>query len=122
MHIQITEFRGTSIAEIVADSIVISHMQDALDLMANCGYQGARKIIIQEKNITPLFFDLKSGIAGEILQKFSNYHVSLAITGDFSKYTSKSLQDFIYESNKLGRINFVNTMQEAIEKLVKVES
>ena len=58
------------------------------------------------------FFDLKNGIAGEILQKFSNYRVSLIIVGDFSKYASKSLNDFIYESNKGRHINFVASTTE----------
>jgi hypothetical protein len=45
-------------------------------------------IIMYEAQIIPDFFDLKSGIAGEILQKFSNYDMRLAIIGDVSKYTS----------------------------------
>lgn len=56
-------------------------------------------------------------MAGEILQKFSTYQVRLAIIGDFSKYTSKSLTDFIYESNKGKHINFVNSTTEALKIL-----
>jgi hypothetical protein len=56
-------------------------------------------------------------MAGEILQKFSNYRVKLAIVGDFSKYSSKSLADFIYESNKGKHINFVATKTEALKVL-----
>ena len=69
--------------------------------------------------MTADFFDLKSGIAGEILQKFSNYRIRLAIVGDFSKYTNKSLKDFIYESNKGGQINFVDSQLDAINVLSK---
>ena len=58
-------------------------------------------------------------MAGEILQKFTTYRVELAIIGDFSKYPGKSIRDFIYESNRYGRINFVNSREEAIEKLTK---
>ena len=117
MNIVITGENETALAQVQSDETVIHSVQDALDLMANCGYQGARRIILREKNLTPDFFDLKTGVAGEILQKFSNYNVFLAIIGDFSKYTSKSLRDFMYESNKTGRINFVSTPEEAKEKL-----
>jgi hypothetical protein len=41
----------------------------------------------------------------------------LAIIGDYSKYTSKNLQDFIRESNKGNRIFFVNDFEEALKKL-----
>ncbi|HEY9260356.1 DUF4180 domain-containing protein, partial [Chitinophaga sp.] len=105
--------------KIISDTIAISNIEDALDILGNCSYQGADNIILHEQNITPDFFDLKTKIAGEILQKFSTYNVRLAIVGDFTKYTSQSLKDFIYESNKGGRINFVNTVAEATEKLAK---
>jgi hypothetical protein len=117
MEINIIDINGILIAEVVADTIVINNAQDALDIMANCGYQGADKLIIHEKNIAAGFFDLKTRLAGDILQKFSNYNVSLAVVGDFSKYESNSLRDFIYESNKAGRINFVSNVEEAKEKL-----
>lgn len=121
-NIHFFDYKGVKIAEIKSGSIEIHDSQDALDLMADCSYIGnAEKIIIQERNFTPDFFDLKSGIAGEILQKFSNYGVSLAIVGDFSKYTSKSLRDFIYESNKNGRILFVGSENEARERLTNMK-
>lgn len=63
------------------------------------------------------FFDLKTGLAGDILQKFSNYNIKLAILGNFKNEQSKSLNDFIYESNKTGRINFVETFDEAVNSL-----
>ena len=119
MEIRIINEDGVLIAEVLADEIIINETQDALDLMADCNYQDSSKIIVHEKNIIPVFFDLRSGIAGDILQKFSTYNNQLAIVGDFSKYTSKSLKDFIYESNKIGRINFVGSVEEAIEKLGK---
>jgi hypothetical protein len=117
--IKIKHINGISIAEIISDEIAIKVTQDALNLMADCAYQGSSKIILYEKNIIPNFFDLKTGIAGEILQKFSTYDVQLAIIGDYSKYSSKSLKDFIFESNKYGRINFVNSIEEANERLLK---
>lgn len=71
------------------------------------------------KNITPYFFDLKNGIAGEILQKFSQYGLPLAIIGDFSKNESKRVNDFIYESNKGKQINFATSLSEALNSLTK---
>jgi hypothetical protein len=119
MKIAIRQIKGINLAEIISEEILINETQDALDLMADVGYQGSTKIIIREQNITKGFFDLKTGIAGEILQKFSTYNVQLAIIGDFSKFSSKSLKDFIFESNKYRRINFVNSMEAAIDSLIK---
>ncbi len=60
---------------------------------------------------------LSKGLAGEILQKFINYQVKFAIYGDYSKYTSKPLKDFIYESNNGKDIFFVENEEEAMDKL-----
>ena len=119
MNIELKEHNGYQIAELVSDDIEIRNSQDAVDLMGNCSYQGATKIIIRERNLTPDFFELRTGIAGEILQKFSTYDVQLAIIGDFEKYPGKSLQNFIYESNKYKRINFVSSLAAAISSLTK---
>jgi len=43
--------------------------------------------------------------------------VRLAIVGGFAKFTNKSLNDFIYESNKSKHINFVSSCAEAIKVL-----
>lgn len=105
------------IAEIVSDEMIIQSAQDGLDLLGNVYYQGFDKIIIYENNITPEFFDLKTKMAGDILQKFSNYRIGLAIVGDFEKYQSKSIRDFIFESNKTKHINFTETLENALERL-----
>ncbi|MDP3442556.1 MAG: DUF4180 domain-containing protein [Ignavibacteria bacterium] len=107
------------IAEITSDEIILNSTQDGIDLLGNLYYQEFDKVIIHKQNITPDFFDLKNGIAGEILQKFSNYRVRLAIVGDFSNYTSKSLSDFIYESNKRKQVIFVSSTEEGLNRLSK---
>jgi hypothetical protein len=117
MKIKIHNIHNKKIAEVISEVKIINKYEDGLDLLGNLYHQGFDKIVIYEKNISPNFFDLKSGIAGEILQKFSTYNVSLAIVGDFSKYSSKSLNDFIFESNKGRHINFVSSCSDAIKVL-----
>ncbi len=108
---------SVKIAEIISDEMIIGSAEDGLDLLGNIYYQGFDKVIMYEKNITPDFFDLKTRIAGEILQKFSNYRMGLAIVGDFSSYESKSIRDFIFESNKTKHINFAETIEDALKRL-----
>jgi hypothetical protein len=119
MTIESHEINTIKIAEVISDQIIIQSAQDGLDLMGNVYYQGFDKVILYEKNITPEFFDLKTKIAGEILQKFSNYRIGLAIVGDFDKYDSKSLKDFIFESNKTRHVNFLKSLENALDNLSK---
>ena len=117
MKIETHTVHQTKIAEVISDDVLVKTAEDGLDLLGTLYYEGFDKIILHEKNITPDFFDLKNGIAGEILQKFSNYRVPLALVGDFSKYPGKSMRDFIFESNKTGHVNFVSAVAEALDKL-----
>jgi hypothetical protein len=79
----------------------------------------AEGIIVHQENIDEQFFDLRSGLAGEMLQKVVNYRLRLAIVGDFSIYESNSLRAFISESNRSNSIAFVKTIEDALIKLTK---
>ncbi|HMQ46949.1 MAG TPA: DUF4180 domain-containing protein [Saprospiraceae bacterium] len=118
MQIETHQINGTYIAEIHSEGIILQTAQDGVEILGNLYYQGFDKIILQEKSITPEFFDLKNGMAGEVLQKFSNYRVRLAIVGDFLPYTGKSIQAFMHESNQTRHINFVDSVAKAIEVLL----
>ena len=115
MEIKIHTIDDRKIAEIISDDIVLQTVEDAVDLIGNMSYQGFDKLIIHEENIISDFFELKNKIAGNILQKFSQYSMLLAIIGDFEKYESKSLNDFIFESNKGKQINFVTTVEDGLK-------
>ena len=108
------------IAIVSSDEKIITDTQSALDLVMTVKYEtGTNKIIMEKRTIVDEFFVLSSGMAGEILQKFINYHIKIAIYGDYSKYTSKPLKDFIYESNKGKDVFFVSSLHEAVEMLTR---
>ncbi|HBC77255.1 MAG TPA: DUF4180 domain-containing protein [Bacteroidales bacterium] len=109
---------GRKIAEIIPGAEIITGPDDVLDLMAEARLYDSGSMIIHKKNLHPDFFDLKTKVAGEILQKFSNYRMKLAIVGDFLEYKSKSLRDFIRESNRTGTIYFVGSIDEALTRLI----
>ena len=112
--------RDKSIVYIESEDVLIFDSQSALDFLMTVIYEkDCTKIIVEKKVINEEFFKLSSGIAGEILQKFINYRCKLAIIGDFSKYTSKALNDFIYECNNGNDIFFVDSLEKAVEKLDK---
>lgn len=45
----------------------------------------------------------------------------MAVYGDYSRYTSKPLKDFIFESNHSSDFFFVEVKEEAIEKLKQTQ-
>lgn len=108
---------GVKIAELKDQNIRIAGLNDMVDLLGNAFYLGTQNILIRSDQLPEGFLELKNGIAGELLQKVSNYRMRLVILGDFSTIESKSLRDFIYESNNSGFVYFVANRKEAIQKL-----
>ena len=105
---------GEQIAEIKANGATIDSAQQFLEIIMNLPVD---RIVIHKENLDETFFDLRSGLAGEMLQKAVNYRIRLGVIGDYSGYESRSLRDFIYESNKSNKIVFVTTLDEALKKL-----
>ena len=120
MTIQAVEKNNIMCAVINSEEKIFTDVQSALDVLMTAKYDaGTKNIVIDKRLIVEDFFILSTGLAGEILQKYTNYGGRIAIYGDYSRYTSKPLKDFIYESNKGKNVLFVSTMEEALEMLTK---
>jgi len=92
--------------------------QSALDL----GFfmeqdHNCRKMVLNKSAVIEDFFNLSTGIAGEVAQKLVKSDYRLAIVGDFSEYDSKPLHDFILESNKGKHLYFAADKNEAVKML-----
>lgn len=116
-HVQLHQTRTATIAEFVADHVLLRSAADALDLWMQARGQQADGIALHVANIAPAFFDLKTRLAGDILQKLVNYRCRLAIVGDLSPYTkdSESLRALVRESNRGKDVWFVPTMDTLID-------
>ncbi|GAA0720930.1 DUF4180 domain-containing protein [Clostridium malenominatum] len=123
MKITTIKQKDIEIAIVSSSEMIITDLQSALDFIATVSFEaGCNSIVLNKSAICEEFFQLKTQLAGEILQKFINYRVKIAIVGDFSVYSSKSLKDFIYECNKGKDIFFLENEKEAVEKLILANS
>ncbi len=97
------------------DGPIIARESDANDIIGEAfGMEGVELVVIPVERLSPDFFRLASGLAGAVLQKFTNYRLRVAIAGDISAYTEKSgpLRDFVRESNRGGWVRFVGSVGE----------
>lgn len=85
----------------------LATVSDLLDLIATIKYEeNCNTIVLKKEQLHKDFFDLRTGFAGDVVQKLVNYHAKLIINGTFSML-SKNYQDFITESNTGEVINFI---------------
>ncbi|RNL86915.1 DUF4180 domain-containing protein [Halostreptopolyspora alba] len=91
----------------------------ALDLIGEALGCGAEVVAVPVERVSEDFFSLRSGLAGEIVQKFVNYGIRLVIVGDISPHLagSQALRDFVGEANRGGQVWFVATPKELDERL-----
>ena len=120
MNLTGIEENGALCVLVESDEPVITDAQSAIDLLMSAQYDvGSKNIVIPKQLVAEDFFVLSTGLAGEVLQKYVNYGGRMAIYGDYSRYTSKPLKDFMYESNKGRDFFFVSTRDEAVAALAK---
>ena len=120
MNLTGIEENGVLCVLVESDEPVITDAQSAIDLLMSAQYDvGSKNIVIPKQLVVEDFFVLSTGLAGEVLQKYVNYGGRMAIYGDYSRYTSKPLKDFMYESNKGRDFFFVSTRDEAVAALAK---
>ncbi|MCC9704044.1 DUF4180 domain-containing protein [Streptomyces scabiei] len=102
-----------------AEGGVIGGEGDALDLIGDAGYQGAAWVAVPVERFDERFFRLSTRVAGDIIQKFVQYRVGLAVVGDISRHTeaSSALRDFVRECNRNRQTWFLTDVDELRERL-----
>ncbi|MGW7201817.1 DUF4180 domain-containing protein [Streptomyces chryseus] len=98
---------------------LIGGERDALDLIGDAGYQGAQWVVIPAGRFSEAFFQLRTRVAGDIVQKFANYRLGMVVLGDISHHTaeSPSLRDFVRECNRGRQAWFLTDIEELRDRL-----
>ncbi|MFD4924011.1 DUF4180 domain-containing protein [Streptomyces goshikiensis] len=93
--------------------------REVLDLIGNAGYQGAEWVVVPAERFDDAFFRLRTRVAGDIVQKFVQYRLGMAVIGDISRHTeaSSALRDFVRECNRGRQTWFLADVEELRERL-----
>ncbi len=85
-----------------AEGLPLADEQAALDVIGAALGTDASWVAVPVTRLTPDFFVLRTRLAGEIVQKFANYRLNLAVLGDLSAAleASTALRDFVREANR----------------------
>lgn len=91
--------------------LAIQSVNEINDTIGACF--GAEGIIFVEADLAPAFFDLSSGLAGELLQKFVNYRLRAAIVVPNPEAYGKRFSELAYEHRTHDAVRFVRSRDEA---------
>ncbi len=70
-------------------------------------------LLLEEAQISASFFDLRTGFAGEVLQKFTNYRARLAIVAADAAAHGSRFSELVYEHRSHQTVRFFETEQLA---------
>lgn len=98
-----------------AGSLRIANERDALDLVALCGEYETDKLLLDGECLDPAFFDLKTGLAGEVLLKLSNYRIRAAVIMPQERVGTGRFAEFVLETNRGNQFR-VYSQHEGAEK------
>ena len=103
------------------DGDKLTREQDANTFIGAAWEHEAALVAIPVARLADDFFRLSTRLAGDVMQKFVNYNLRLAIVGDISHWLadSKALRDFVYEANKGQSIWFVADVAELEQGLAQ---
>jgi hypothetical protein len=91
--------------------IAIRSLGEIGDALSECF--GTAGLLLTEADLTPAFFDLKSGFAGELMQKFVNYQIRLAIVVPDPAAYGDRFRELAYEHRSHSIVRFLPSRAEA---------
>ncbi|MFI8304291.1 DUF4180 domain-containing protein [Streptomyces sp. NPDC085927] len=109
---------GVSVLMCDRDGSKLSDGQSALDLIGDAPGCRADMVAVPVERVADDFFALRSGVAGEVVQKFVNHRIRLAVIGDITAHVagSDALRDFVREANRGKHLWFVPDRAELEER------
>jgi hypothetical protein len=105
---------GIPVFEVPTDGSVIETERQATDVLGDARSHDAKLVILPASRLPLAFFQLRSGLAGAIVQKFVTYQMKLAIVGAIpaEALQSTALQAFIKESNRGQDVWFIDRVED----------
>ena len=118
---ELMRIHGTPALVLSEDGPALDTIEAATEMIGDAAWGEAELVVIPVVRLTDDFFELRTGFAGEVTQKYVNYRLRLAIIGDISARVadSVSLNAWVVESNRGQQLWFEPTL-EALENRLQV--
>lgn len=120
---EVQERAGWPVLVCDPDGPPVATAQDALDLIA-AALTGVEVVAVPASRFDESFFALGTGFAGEVMQKFVNYRLRLAVVGDISGHlaASPALRALVHESNRADHVWFVPDLDALDARLLRLRA
>jgi PadR family transcriptional regulator, regulatory protein AphA len=112
MNLHVVEKPGCRYVEGAASEELLQSERNAVELIGLCGEYDAQRLLLYDRNLPAAFFDLKTGLAGAILQKFVTYHMKVALVIQSAQVHGR-FKEFVVEANRGSHFHAFDNKDEA---------
>ena len=119
INFRLVETQANNFIECLPGSQLLSSAQDALDLVGGCGEYEVSRLLIPEGCLSEEFYNLKTGLAGEVLLKFSNYRIKAAAVIPGEHLGQGKFYEFALETNRGRDFRIFPDRQKAVDWLIQ---
>jgi hypothetical protein len=117
MDIEIVQRQNRAYVKAARGHTLLAIEQDVVDLICLCGEHDIDRVLLFAESLPQKFFDLRSGEAGMVLQKFANYHIKVAAVLPPSLIRGK-FSEFVLETNRGSQFRIFQSDDDAAQWLV----
>jgi hypothetical protein len=120
MDINVIRVAGKQYLAGVPGKKLIQTEDDITRILELCYENDTNRILLYTENFSDNFFDLSSGEAGMVLQKFSNYFVKAAAVLRLNEIPhSHKFEELVVEVNRGNQFRFFDNLERAEAWLLK---
>ncbi len=120
MNVKIEEKNGVKFVEGIPGDTLIRNESDALDITGICGVNRAYRLLLHSDNLTDEFINLKTGVAGSVLQKLINYKIHMAAVIPAERIGKGRFFEMVTEANRGKDFRVFQDRDKAIDWLVSL--
>jgi len=113
MNYQVKDIENKKYIELISTTSPLSAENDALDLIALCFEHEANLLMIHYASLSEEFFNLKTRVAGNILQKFINYNIKTVTVIPNEIMQKGRFREMALETNKGNHFRMYESREEA---------
>ncbi len=112
---------GDSYLECVPTERWIQREADALDLIAACIENDTSQLMLHAGCLSEDFYRLRTGLAGAVLQKFTDYHIRVAAVIPSEIASQGHFSEMVSEANRGNSFHVFQTREAAERWLIRKE-
>jgi hypothetical protein len=103
--------------ECLPGSGMVTDENSALGLVSICAEESTDLLLLHQSNLHSDFFDLKTGLAGNVLLKLSNYQIHAAAVVPSEMIGTGHFYEFVLETNRRNDFRVFTSREDAINWL-----